>query len=287
MENVREAKLEHDFSMHTITIVSGGTGTSGEQLVNTVLAQFSGDRVRVITAPNIRYQEQVDELVGRARAEGATLVHTMVDASLRCYLVAKAAEQGVAAIDLMGPLMERLREALGREPLGQPGLYRKLNKAYFERVAAIEYTMAHDDGKNPEDWLQAEIFLVGVSRVGKTPLSLYLSVLGWKVANLPLVPGLESSTILLTLDRQRVFGLTISPGQLVLLRQQRQRRLGAPGTSDYTDPQNILAELEYAEEIFRRGGFTVIEVTDKPLESTADEIIRLISTRFGVKDRPG
>ena len=287
MENVREAKLEHDFSMHTITIVSGGTGTSGEQLVNTVLAQFSGDRVRVITAPNIRYQEQIDELVGRARAEGATIVHTMVDAGLRCYLFAKAAEQGVAAIDLMGPLMERLSESLGREPLGQPGLYRKLNKAYFERVAAIEYTMAHDDGKNPEDWPQAEIFLAGVSRVGKTPLSLYLSVLGWKVANLPLVPGLESSTILLTLDRQRVFGLTISPGQLVLLRQQRQRRLGAPGTSDYTDPQNILAELEYAEEIFRRGRFTVIEVTDKPLESTADEIIRLISTRFGVNDRPG
>jgi hypothetical protein len=255
--------------------------------VNTVLAQFSGDRIRVTTAPNIRYQEQIDELVGRARAEGATIVHTMVDAGLRCYLVAKAAEQGVAAIDLMGPLMERLSESLGREPLSQPGLYRKLNKAYFERVAAIEYTMAHDDGKNPEDWPQAEIFLAGVSRVGKTPLSLYLSVLGWKVANLPLVPGLESSTILLTLDRQRVFGLTISPGQLVLLRQQRQRRLGAPGTSDYTDPQNILAELEYAEEIFRRGRFTVIEVTDKPLESTADEIIRLISTRFGVKDRPG
>jgi hypothetical protein len=264
---IKDVSLEDNSPAHTITIVSGGAGTSGEQVVNTVLAQFSGNRIRVTTAPNIRFPEQIDQLVEKAQAEGATLVHTMVDASLRGYLVERAAERGVVAIDLMGPLLERLSAALGQKPLEQPGLYRKLNKAYFERVAAIEYTMAHDDGRDPEGWPQAEIFLVGVSRVGKTPLSLYLSVLGWKVANLPLVPGVDYPESLYTLDRQRCIGLTIAAGQLVLLRQQRQRRLGAPGSSSYIDPHTIAAELEYAEQIFRRGG--------------------LISSRFYVKDRPG
>jgi hypothetical protein len=155
-----------------------------------------------------------------------------------------------------------------------------VNKAYYDRVAAIEYTMAHDDGRSPDTWPQADMLLVGVSRVGKTPTSLYLSVLGWKVANYPLVAGLELPIELQLVDPQRVIGLTIEAGQLLALRQQRQRRLGVPGASDYIDPQCIFDELELADEIFKRLGVTTIDVTDKPIESTANELIRLITRRF-------
>jgi regulator of PEP synthase PpsR (kinase-PPPase family) len=264
-----------------IYIVSGGVGASGEQLVQTALAQFPDHRVLVIVVGNVRQVEQIESVVARAKDSGGTIVHTLVNASLRSHLVGRAQAAGVQTIDLMGPLLRRMAEVLGREPLGHPGLYRQLHRDYFDRVAAIEFTMAHDDGKKPEGWRSAEIVLVGVSRTGKTPLSLYLSVLGWKVANAPLVPNLPLPPELFQLDPHRVVGLTIESGQLLLHRQQRQIRLGAPGLSAYVDPNGIYEEIQNAKQVFRRGGFSVIDVTDKPIETCADEIIRLIQRQTG------
>jgi regulator of PEP synthase PpsR (kinase-PPPase family) len=180
----------------------------------------------------------------------------------------------------MGPLLERLSAVYGVQPAGHPGLYRQLNQAYFQRVAAIEYTMAHDDGKNPEDWPQADVLILGVSRCGKTPLSLYLSVLGWRAANYPLVSGLEPPGVLMAVDPGRVVGLDIDAWQLLQHRQRRQSQLGAPGQSAYTNPEAIETELEEARRLFRRLGCAVIRVTDKPVESAADEVIRLLSRRY-------
>lgn len=265
-----------------IYVVSGGTGASGEQLVHTVLAQFPESQVPVIMRGHVRHLEQVEAVVDQAAASGGTIVHTMVDARLRDALTRLAQDRNVAAIDLMGDLLSRLADVLGQEPVGHPGLYRQLHQAYFERVAAIDFAMAHDDGKNPEGWPQADIVLVGVSRVGKTPLSMYLSVLGWKVANVPLVMGLPPPPDLFQLDRRRVIGLNIEPGQLLVHRQQRQRRLGAPGPSAYTDPAAIYEEVEAARQVFRQGGFSIIDVTDKPIETSADEIIERVTRRTHV-----
>ena len=126
----------------------------------------------------------------------------------------------------MGSLLALLSERLGQEPIVHPGLYRRLRQAYFDRVSAIEYTLAHDDGLRSEGWVDADAVLVGPSRVGKTPLSMYLAVLGWKIANVPLVPEVEPPGALARLDRLRVFGLSIEPGQLVFYRKQRQGRMG-------------------------------------------------------------
>ena len=262
-----------------IYIVSGGMGASGEQLVRTALAQFPKSRVPVITMGHVRHIEQIKDAVTQAAATGGIIVHTLVESPLRGALVQLAQQQRVAAIDLMGPMLSRLTETLGLDPIGHPGLYRQLHQLYFDRVTAIEFSLAHDDGQRSEDWPLADIVLAGVSRVGKTPLSVYLSVLGWKAANVPMVLGLAPPSDLLQLDRQRVIGLTIEPGQLLVHRQRRQRRLGAPGPSAYTDPDAILEELKAAREMFRRGGFSVIDVTDKPIETSAEEIIELITRR--------
>jgi regulator of PEP synthase PpsR (kinase-PPPase family) len=272
---------------HTFYLVSGGTGASGEQLTRTVLAQFPEGNIYLVVVPHVRYEEQIDGVVRVAKNEGATLLHTMVDPGLRRYLGDLCNSEGVPAIDLMGDLLDRLEYLLGRPPLGQPGLYRQLHQDYFERVAAMEYTMAHDDGRDPAGWTKAGILLVGISRVGKTPLSLYLSVLGWKVANYPLVPGMELPPELGQVDPRRVFGLTIEPGQLVHLRQERQLRLGVAGYSAYTDPEQVYAEVEFGRRLYRGHSFTVIDVTDKPLESTADEVLRLVTARFDTKARRG
>jgi regulator of PEP synthase PpsR (kinase-PPPase family) len=169
---------------------------------------------------------------------------------------------------------------LGQKPAGQPGLYRQLHQAYLDRVAAIEFSMAHDDGQNPQALQDADIILVGVSRIGKTPLSMYLSVLGWKVANVPFIKGVDLPPELFTIDHHRVIGLSINPDQLLFYRKVRRRRMGRLGPEEYDDPISIEEEVDAARRIFQRHKFTMIDVTNKPIETSADEVIQLLTSRF-------
>jgi [pyruvate, water dikinase]-phosphate phosphotransferase / [pyruvate, water dikinase] kinase len=262
-----------------ILIVSGGAGASGEQVVHTLLAQFPEIQVPLFTHGNIRTPEQLDDVISRAKKTGGLIVHTLIDSSLRNKLIEQAQVEGVDTVDLMGELIHWVRERYHAEPLGVPGLYRQLRKDYFERVDAIEFSMLHDDGKDPSGWDRADIILVGVSRTGKTPISLYLSVLGWKVANIPLVPEIPIPAGLSQLDPKRVIGLTIEPGQLLLHRQHRQSGLGAPGESGYVNPAIVYEEIEQSRKFFRQAGYVIVNVTDKPIETCADEIIRTITRR--------
>jgi regulator of PEP synthase PpsR (kinase-PPPase family) len=266
-----------------IYVLSGGTGASGEQLLRTVLAQFPDNQVSVRIVAHVRQREQIEQAIAEAARHQGTVVHTLVDPELRQTLIDLAQTYDVAEIDLMGSLLTHLSDRLGREPIAHPGLYRRLRQAYFDRVAAIEFTLTHDDGQRPEGWADADAVLVGPSRVGKTPLSMYLAVLGWRIANVPLVPQLDPPHRLAELDRQRVFGLSIEPGQLLFYRKQRQGRMGAGGLGAYTDATKIYQEIEAARAFYRRSGFTVLDVTDKPIEATADTVIDRITQRFGSK----
>jgi hypothetical protein len=263
-----------------ILIVSGGTGASGEHLVRAVLAQFRDSDVPVIILAGVREVRQIEAAVNQAAASGGLIVHTLVDVTLRGVLIDLARERNVDAIDLMGSLFLHLTHALGQEPVGQPGLYHSLREDYFKRIAAIEFTVDHDDGKRAEELHLAEIVLTGVSRVGKTPLSMYLSTRGWKVANVPLVPNIPPPPHLLAIDHRRVVGLTIDPGELASYRSARQHRLGMAGKSEYTDPTALYDELDNALRIFRRGQFAVLDITDRPIEESAEEIIALLTKRL-------
>jgi regulator of PEP synthase PpsR (kinase-PPPase family) len=246
-------------------------------VVNTVLAQFPGSEVRTITVGNVRSPEQIQEVVEKASRDGGFIVHTLVDEGLRAGIIRLAEQRRVPASDLMGELISWLQKILGQKPASRPGLYRQLNQDYFDRVAAIEYTMDHDDGKKPQEWSEADMVLLGPSRVGKTPLSLYLSILGWKVANMPFVPEIALPAQLDEIEKRRVIGLVIEPGQLVEHRLKRQSRLGVSGPSAYTDPAQIHEEVTAARRFFRQQGYAIIDVTDKPIESSADEVIHLIT----------
>ncbi len=271
--------MEKSSDSPTILILSGGVGASAEQLVYTVLAQFPDRTVNVYTLGNIRQKEQIDGALQQAVGQCAVVVHTLVDDALRAYLLERSESTCVQAIDLMGPLQAWLSQRLGQPPLQQPGRYRRLHQDYFERVSSIDYTLMHDDGKSPETWHEAEIVLVGVSRAGKTPLSLYLAVLGWSVANIPLVPGVEVAEQIYSLDPRKCVGLTIEPDQLLSYRRQRQARFGVSGATEYTDLDAIEDELRYAKSIFKRCGISVLDMTDKTIEMAADEIIRRIENR--------
>lgn len=263
-----------------IFVVTGSMQGVGEQLVHTILAQFHGVDVPIKTFSCIRTLEQLEPIVTKAAKSRALIIHTMVSAEMRHALIDMAREHGVQAIDLAGPLMDYLSRVLDQEPAGQPGLYRKLHETEFKRIEAIEFTLDHDDGVKAEEWHQADIVLLGVSRVFKTPLSLYLAMMTWKVVNIPIVMDVPPRQELFELDRRRVVGLSIDPDQLLHHRQHRQRHLGAHGRPNYVDPLKLYEELEYARKIFRRGGFAKVDVTDKPIETSADEVIATVRRRL-------
>ncbi len=259
-----------------IFIVSGGAGTSGEQLVNTVLAQFPDNGVTVVIEGNIRLGSQIERVVNEARERNGTIVHTLVDSVLRSTLVRLAREQGVFEVDLMGPLLDRLVSVLGRSPLGRPGLYRELRKEYFDRVSAMDFAMSHDDGQNPEDWPKADVLIIGVSRTGKTPLCVYLSVLGMKAANCPIIAGVPMPEELYRLEQSRVAGLSIDPDRLLAIRSRRMGHIGAQAQTGYTDPAAIDEEISEARRVFNKGGYFVLNMTERTIEAGADEIIKRV-----------
>lgn len=264
-----------------IYVVSGGKGIAGDVMVHSTLIQFPGNKIPVITMPDVINEKKLLAAVDEVKANNGVIVHTMVDTDIRNKLKKLCTLKGIKDFDMMGDLSDYITALTGVEPVRIPGLYRKLNHQYFDRIASIEYTIAHDDGLDPERILNADVVLTGVSRAGKTPLSIYMAMFGWKVANIPLVKGIDPPEALFKVDPGRVFGLTISLNQLMNHRNKRVERLGATFTNfSYIEPHEMRGELDWAENIFRKGSFTIIDVTYKPIESTANEIIRQIIQRY-------
>ena len=258
-----------------IYAVSDATGMTAEGVVRAALSQFEGSEVFVERRGGVRNVDQVRQIVGEASIKGAIIVHTLVTAELRRRILADGRTANVATIDLMGPLLVRLADALNIQPVSQPGLFHPYGSSYMDRVDAIDFTVRHDDGKNVDDIEKAEIVLVGVSRTSKTPLSIYLAYRGWRVANIPLILGIEPPPLLFKLPRRRVVGLIVKPDRLVELRQARVEHLGTPARG-YADLEYVQKEIAEAYEIYERGGWPLVNVTAKPIEETAEEVIALV-----------
>jgi regulator of PEP synthase PpsR (kinase-PPPase family) len=267
-----------------IYIVSGGKGLAGDAVVKSVLIQFPDNKVPVIIEPDVLNERRMDEVITKALATNGIVVHTMVDPEIRKMLKDHCNANGVNHIDLVGELSDYLSNLLKAEPISKPGLYRLSQLAYFQRVEAIEFTLKLDDGQNTDKIQQADIVLTGVSRTGKTPLSIYLAMFGWKVANVPLVNGIDPPEDLFNIDPKRVFGLNISPLYLITQRANRLKNLQMGQDSDYVDKRKVAEEIAYAERIFRKGGFTEIQITNKPIESSANEILTILTERFTQND---
>lgn len=269
-----------DETIPAVFIISGGAGALGKHVARIALSQFPGLNPSVIVHPQVSRPEQLPPIMAMVAERRGIVFHTMVDPVMRAALEVCAHELGIVTIDTIADPLARLSELFGRRPVGTPGLYQRQHEVYLERIKAIEYTVDHDDGRSPQHLHEAEVILTGVSRVGKTPLSIYLSVLGWRVANVPLVKNIPPPRELFEVDRRRVIGLTIGTEVLSHHRRWRQQAFQGNASHSYYAEDELEEEIAYARRIFRQGGFAVINVTNKPIEETADQVIALITRYF-------
>lgn len=263
-----------------LLILSDGTGETAEKVVRAALQQFQHHLVHVRTHAHITRQEQLTSWFRVAARQKAFVVTTLVRTDMREFAARLGKETGVMHIDLIGNLLGELETFLEEKPVGVPGLMHQADEQYFRRIEAVDYTVKADDGKEPRMLQQADIVLVGVSRTGKTPLSTYLAHKGYKVANIPIVLDRPPPASLETIDFRRVFALTISPDALQSIRRARLKTMGTNGGMNYDDFEYILAELEYAERLFKaHRQWPVIDVTNKAVEETAGSILGVLNDR--------
>lgn len=264
-----------------VFIISGGMGASARQVLDTVLAQFDTEHVEVIKLPLVRNSSQVRAAVDTAAASAGLIIHTLVDPEQRELLAKLASEKCLATVDLFGDLMEKLTAHLGVPPLAHPGRFRELHRSYCERMDAIDFAIEHDDSQSPRSLLEADIVLIGVSRSGKTPLTMYLAMQGWKVANVSYIPQGTLPEEVFQVPKSRMVGLLISQEQLTSHRERRQSEFGLLGATPYVSQAAVFEELESLRAFLREQRIATIDVTNKPIESTAREVVALVVGRLG------
>jgi [pyruvate, water dikinase]-phosphate phosphotransferase / [pyruvate, water dikinase] kinase len=266
----------------TLFTVSDGTGETALSIVRAVKVQFEHADIHIERFNKVRTRGVLENILERALERKATVVATLVDHELRVYFISRALQLGVHVVDVLFPLLETLSQQLGKRPSAIPGLLRQLDESYFRRVMAVEFTVRHDDGLSQHDMMEADIVLVGISRTSKTPLSMYLGHKGYKVANIPLVPGTDVPKELHEVDQNKIIGLIIDPDRLTEIRSARVEALGTNTRGgDYADHKKIFEELEWSREIFKRNKrWPVLDVTGKALEENAVEIEKIILSRF-------
>jgi len=256
-----------------VFIISDGTGRTAEQVLSAALMQFENSKVQTTIFPHVSTKKQIEEIIVKANPKKSLVLFTVVSQKLRDVINKQGRLYDVETIDLIGPLLAHFSHHFSHLPSEKPGIYYELNKSYFKRIEAVEYTLRHDDGQRTEELDMAEIVILGVSRTVKTPVSVYLAHKGWLVANIPIVLGVEPPEELFRIPPKRVFCLTTSPGHLAEQRKVREKHLGG-NLGDYAKPSFIMKELEYASTIFKRQPrWTKIDVTNKPIEEISMEIL--------------
>lgn len=259
-----------------VYIISDATGQSGVHILRAAIVQFEHVRTRMMVFHDIDSKAGLKKVLDQAKVEKALIAFTFVKKAMRDYASAYCLKNEIYHLDILGPLINNLSSYLRRKPLETPTLLRKVDERYFRRIDAMEYTVGHDDGRGAERLREADIVLVGLSRTSKTPTSLYLAQEGYKVANVPIVPGIPLPDELFAIDQRKIVCLNIDPEVLQKVRRVRQKRSGLKPS--YSDLRKIHEEVEYVWDLAKRHrDWKVIDTTNKSIEETAWEIIHHIS----------
>lgn len=267
----------------TVHIVSDSIGTTARAVAQAAAAQFGVTNPKIEVMGHVTSFEQVRRYLDDHAAyhveelgdDRLLIFYTLVDPQLRDAVSAYIEDHdNMRGVDLLTQAIQAISDISGTAPNDTPGSLRVADNHYFKRIAALEFTIEHDDGRNPQDLTSADIVIIGVSRTSKTPVSIHLAQQGYRVANVPLDPETAPPDELMHVEPSRLFGLMSTPDTLSGI---RSRRIGQAATvaSSYADPEYIYQDLESARALMRKLGCYVIRTDGKAVEETAQEIMTL------------
>jgi hypothetical protein len=264
------------FHLH---LLSDSTGETLENIAKAALAQFDGAEIIKHFWPMVRSETHLDRILDEVAANPGLVLFTLVNPDIRAKLERRCRFLGLPMVPALDAVSDALSNLLGQAAKARPGRQHVLDAAYFARVEAIQFTIAHDDGQNWENWEAADIVLAGVSRSSKTPTSIYLANRGYKTANIPIVVESPPPTSLFSLRHPMVVGLTTNPERLIAVRRNRLLSLNQAPETDYVNDEKVKAELAFARRMFADNGWPVIDVTRRSIEESAAAIINLFNER--------
>jgi len=259
----------------TLFVVSDSRGQTGAAVMKAALVQFENQRYAIVRESNVRTRERVEAIVDAAARTRGVVFYTLVADETRRAMQQAAASRAVPVVDVLGPALSALHDLFRREPQAEPGLLYASEREEFDRLAAIDYTLKHDDGRRPDGLASADVVLVGVSRTGKSATCFYLAYQGVKAANVPLVPGQPLPAELGRLPAERVIGLWVNPGRLVALREARAHHLHLARDGDYTDLEAVKQEVRAAHRAMSERGWRTIDGSYMAVEEIARDVMRL------------
>lgn len=264
------------FHLH---LVSDSTGETLTTIAKAASVQYGAVKPIEHMYPMVRSRRQLERALQEIASAPGIVLYTIVSAELAEELERRCRELSVPCMHVLQPLMKVFESYLGAPQTPIVAGQHVLDADYFKRIDALNFTMAHDDGRLPEDLNEADIILLGISRTSKTPTSIYLAQRGFKTTNLPLVPAIPVPDRLTQPHRAFVVGLIASADRIAEIRRNRVRFLGDRNLDTYTDKAEISQEIAYSRRLCARHGWPVIDVTRRSVEETAATIIQLFHDR--------
>lgn len=268
-------KLNVYFNVH---LVSDSTGETLNAVMRAACAQFENVMPLEHNYYLVRSPKQLDRVLQEIDSAPGVVWFTISDDALRTKLENHCRAHGHPVLPVLDASINMLSRHLGLQASERTAAQHALNEEYFERMEAINFTLAHDDGAGTEGLRNADVVLVGVSRTSKTPTCVYLANRGVKAANVPLVPGIPPPRQLLEMDGKRplIIGLKVSPDRLIQIRQARLLSINDSATSSYADDDLVKEEIKKANRLFSEQKWKTIDVSRRSVEETAAAILNLL-----------
>lgn len=257
-------------------VVSDSIGQSAVNFVRAALSKFKEMDYKLKDYTFISDASEITNVINDLQMEEgeAVVFNALINSQISEVFENELEKNNIIFFDMLAPVVNHVAQFTGLElDDDYNSLQLGLDDHYFHRIDALEFAVAHDDGKDPKGFLEADIVILGISRTSKTPLSIYLANNNYKVANLPLLPESKLPDEIWEVDTRRIFGLTNDVKVLSEIRKERMIAYGMNPETVYSDKERIEEEIDYALDLYNKLGCKIINVSNKSIEETAALII--------------
>ena len=265
---------------YNVYLVSDSTGETLDRIFLSLKSQFAGFEYDKREYAFVRTEQQIDKIIKECITSNNSLIlYTIVETRLAKYISNQSEKNNVPCFGILGNLILSFSKLLNQKAIHKPSAQHVLDDDYYKRIEAIQFTMAHDDGKKVDDIKSADVILLGVSRTSKTPTSIYLANRGYKTINIPLVLDQQIPKDLTSNKKICIIGLVADPERLVDIRRNRVAIMKDHKLKEYTDLSFIKKELDDSKNLFKKNNWPIIDVTRKSVEETAASILKIIEIK--------